>query len=165
MQRPLSHLTDLSVTWSFNLEKAPWWGGFFEQMIQSIERCLKKTISRVKLSYDELLTAFTEVEAIVNSRPLSYLSSEDLTEPLTLSHLLAGRRILSLPDSSGANTDANDEIFVVSSEDLNFRLQHLTRALDYYWVQWRDECLLVFRERYHTITNVGVPQSPIVGST
>ncbi|XP_065915598.1 uncharacterized protein [Dysidea avara] len=108
-------------------------------MIQSIERCLKKTISRVKLSYDELLTAFTEVEAIVNSRPLSYLSSEDLTEPLTLSHLLAGRRILSLPDSSGANTDANDEIFVVSSEDLNFRLQHLTRALDYYWWVVHDE--------------------------
>ena len=157
------YLTDLKVTWSFNLEKAPWSGGFFERMIQSVKRCLKKTIGRAKLSYDELLTALTEVEAIVNSRPLSYLSSEDLTEPLTPSHLLTGRRVLSLPDSSGANTDVNDETFVVRSEDLNSRLLRLTRALDDYWVQWREEYLLGLRERYNTVNNVGVPRSPVVG--
>ena len=28
------YLADLKVRWSFNLEKAPWWGGFFERMVQ-----------------------------------------------------------------------------------------------------------------------------------
>lgn len=43
--------------WSFNLEKALWWGGFFERLVGSLKRCLKKTIGRAKLSYDDLVTA------------------------------------------------------------------------------------------------------------
>ena len=89
--------SNLQVTWSFNLEKAPWQGGFFECLIQSTKRCLKRTIGGSRLSYDELLTAVIEVELILNSRPLSYVSTEDLEEPLTPSHLITGRRLLSLP--------------------------------------------------------------------
>jgi len=103
---------------------------FFERMIQFVKRCLRKTISRAKLSYDELLTALTEVEAIVNSRLLSYVSSKYLKEPLTPSHLSAGHRVLSLLDSSGTDTDICDDNFSMSPEDLNSRLQHLTGTLD-----------------------------------
>jgi len=92
------HFASMKVKWIFNLEKAPWWGGFFERMVQSMKWCLKKTIGKAKLSYDELLMVLTEVEAIINSRPLSYFSSEDLEELLTPSHLLTGHRTLSLPD-------------------------------------------------------------------
>ena len=46
-----------------------------------------------KLTYEELVTAVT------NFRPLSYVSSDVMDEPLTLAHLLAGRRLLSLSDS------------------------------------------------------------------
>ena len=45
-------------------------------------------IGQAVFSYDELLTAVTEVEAITNSQPISYISSNDLEEPLTPSHLL-----------------------------------------------------------------------------
>ena len=48
-------------------------------------------IGQAKFSFDELLTAVTEVEEIVNSRPLSYVTSDDLEEPLTPSHLLVGQ--------------------------------------------------------------------------
>ena len=92
------YFAGLGMEWSFNLEKAPWRGGVFERMIKSVKCCLRKTIGRAKLRYDELLIALTEVEMIVNSRPLSYISSDDTEEPLTPSHLLVGRRTLSLPD-------------------------------------------------------------------
>ena len=71
-------------------------------MVQFLKGCLRKSIGNAKLSYDELSTALTEVEAIVNSRPISYLSSVDLEEPLTLSHLIIGYRVLSSPDSTRA---------------------------------------------------------------
>ena len=32
------------VKWTFNIPKAPWWGGVFERMIQATKRCLKKII-------------------------------------------------------------------------------------------------------------------------
>jgi len=156
------HLVNIRVTWSFNLEKAPWWGGFFERMVQSVKRCLRKTIGRAKLTYDELSTVLTEVEAIVNSRPLSYLSSEDLDEPLTPHHLLTGRRLLSLPNVTGL-VDRTDEDFVVNSDELNARVKRLTSVLEDYWIRWREEYLLNLRERYSAVDNVGVPRSPVPG--
>ena len=77
-------------------------------------------------------TALTEVEAIVNSRSISYLSNEDLEESLTPSHLIIGHHVLSLPDSTRATADINDEDFVLSFEDLNTKAQRLTRALEDY---------------------------------
>ncbi len=48
---------DLQLTWTLNLEKAPWQGELFERLIQSAKRCLKRTIGKSKLSFDKLLTA------------------------------------------------------------------------------------------------------------
>ena len=87
------HLSEVGVEWVFNIEKAPWWGGMFERLIKSTKRCLQKMIAQAKFSYDELLTAITDVEMIINSRPLSYVSPDDSEEPLTPSHLLDGRRL------------------------------------------------------------------------
>ena len=53
---------------TFNLEKAPWWGGVFERLVKSVKRCLKKTISGARLTYEELLTVIIEVEMILNCR-------------------------------------------------------------------------------------------------
>ncbi len=52
-------------------------------MIKSAKRCLKKSVGRNCLPYDELLTLIVEVEAVLNSRHLTYISSEDMEEPLT----------------------------------------------------------------------------------
>ncbi|CAB4021831.1 E3 ubiquitin- ligase DZIP3 [Paramuricea clavata] len=98
------------MRWSSNLEKAPWCGGFFER---------KKTIGKARLSYDELVTAVTEAESILNSRPKSYVSSEDVEEPLTPAHPLSGRRILSLPDRHQENPEDEDFLVDLSTNDLN----------------------------------------------
>ncbi len=112
------HLRGLGVKWIFNIPRAPWWGGFFERLVKFTKRCLRKVVGQAKLSYDELLTAITEVEAVINSRPLSYISMDDLEEPLTPSHLLVGRRILSLPDH--LCRDINEEV----SESYSFHSEN-----------------------------------------
>ena len=97
------------MKWRFNLELAPWWGGFFERMTRCVRRCLKKILKNAKLTYDELSTAVMEVECVLNSRPLTYVSSDDTEEPLTPSHWLTGRRVLSIPDEvATAEEDETD---------------------------------------------------------
>lgn len=56
-------------------------------------------LGRATLSHDELLTVVTEVESVLNSRPLTYIACDDLEEPLTPAHFLTGQRIRTLPDS------------------------------------------------------------------
>ena len=122
------YLSGLKIKWNFNFKKAPWRGGFFERLIQSMKKCLRKSIGKDRLTLDELTTAVVQVEAKLNSRPISYVSSEDLKEPLTPSHLLTGYHLLCLPDGSAVYD--TDEDFEMTSHDLTIRAQNLTRALD-----------------------------------
>ena len=157
------HLSGRGVEWIFNVEKAPWWGGAFERMVQSTKRCLRKMIGRARFSLDELYTALTEVESILNSRPLSYVSSGDLEEPLTPSHLLMGRRVLSMPDQLGADIDPDDEDFTTSPTptQLSDRVKRLNSALNHFWTRWRDEYLLELRTAHRHADHSHTPYSSI----
>ena len=77
------YLTNQKIQWTFNVEKAPWWGGIFERMIRSTKRCLRKEVDKARLYNDELSTVLVEIEAVINCMSLTYLSAEDLEEPLT----------------------------------------------------------------------------------
>ena len=72
------------------------------------KRCLKKLVGRARLTLDELNTLVIEIEGVINSHPISYISADDVEEPLTPAHLLCGRRLLSLPDSI-CYTDPEEE--------------------------------------------------------
>ena len=89
-------LEHMRVEWRFNLERAPWWGGFFERMVASVK--VRKTLGNARLSFDELSTLLTEIECTLNSRPLTYEYNEVGEEVLTPSHLIYGRQIKTLPD-------------------------------------------------------------------
>ena len=140
------YLAKARMKWSFNLERAPWWGGIFERLVRSVKRCLKKTIGGAILTYEELLTVVVEVESILNCRPLSYVSSEDPEEPLTPSHLLCGRRLMSLPDSN--TSDSQDYDIDVQPQDLSRRTQHLSNVLNHFWKRWQNEYLIELRNAH-----------------
>ena len=80
-----------NVDWKFNIESAPWYGGFWERLVQSVKRCIKKTLSKSKLSYEELQTVLLEIELVINSRPLCSLFDDDQVEVITPNQLLFGR--------------------------------------------------------------------------
>ena len=125
-----NYLSLSGIDWSFNLEKAPWWGGLFDRMIKSVKRCLRKAVERAKFSYDELLTAIVEIEAIVNSGPLSFIYHDDHEQPLTPSNLLIGRRLLSLPDYLDHLEPEDDPDFELTAESLQRRAKHLGNVIN-----------------------------------
>ena len=84
------------VKWNISVELAPWWGGFWERLIRSVEEPLRKVLGRQVIGYDELVTTVTEVEAVLNWRPLGYLYLDSPSDclPLTPAHLFNGRGLL-----------------------------------------------------------------------
>ena len=90
-------------------------------------------VGQAKLSLDELHTAIVEIESIINSRPLSDVTSSDLEEPLTPSHLLIGRRVLNLTDNLGYLVSPEDEDFTIDSSQLDRRSKHLANTLNHFW--------------------------------
>ena len=114
--------------------------------MNSTKNCLRKTIGKTSLTYDELLT-LVEVEAVFNSRPLMYVSSEDPDEPPTPSNLLVGYRVVSLPDpSTPVDTDYSP---------VTCRKQNLIKTLTKFWKRWK-EYLLKLREFHHNQVKGGM---------
>ena len=140
----ITHFTLERIKWSYNLEKAPWWGGFYERLVKSLKSGLKKTIGQAKLTQDELATVVAEAKMILNCRLISYVSTEDLEEPLTPAHLIIGRRINALPDVDSRL----DEDLRISQNDLSRRARHLNMILGHFWKRWRKEYLLELRNAH-----------------
>ena len=144
---------------AFFIREAPWQGGAFEILIKLVKRTLKKNLGQALLTYEELLTVVTDVEGTVNCRPITYLYQDERVEPLTPSHLITGKRIISLP--SIVEEDEHPEI--VSGELLNKRLTYVNTLLKHYWNRSAKEYLLSLRE-YHRCTQKGKKQrSPETG--
>ena len=83
------YLVDNQIIWDFIPERAPWWEGYWERLMKSIKSPLRKAIERSSLNYDELNTLLTEVEGLINARPLTYVydDEESVSHPLSPSDL------------------------------------------------------------------------------
>ncbi len=55
------HIGNVGVEWKFIVEKAPWWGGFWERLIRLTKDCIKKVVGRAVLTFEELRTLLMEV--------------------------------------------------------------------------------------------------------
>ena len=98
-------------------------------------------------TFDELITAVSEIEGVLNSRPLTYIASDDLEEPLTPAHLITGRRILNLPDAFYLQ-DVEEGDVEITTIHLTERLVHLNQVLEEFWRRWTTEYMLELRESH-----------------
>ena len=78
--------------WIFNPPASPHMGGSWERLVRSVKICLKVVMAQCNMDDFGLYTTFTEIEGLLNSRPLSMVSDDinDLS-PLTPNHFLIGR--------------------------------------------------------------------------
>ncbi|CAB4016377.1 uncharacterized protein LOC106154518 [Paramuricea clavata] len=78
-----------SIEWHFNPPAASHAGGVWERMIRLIRKMLCSILGNQLVNDETLLTVITEVEKILNDRPLTGVTNDpnDL-DPLTPSQLL-----------------------------------------------------------------------------
>ena len=60
-----------------------WVGATWERLIRTVKGCLYKTVGRSELTHFELLIVIRDVQAVINSRPLTYRSSKNNLEAIT----------------------------------------------------------------------------------
>ena len=146
-------LANRGVEWRFIPKRAPWYGGFWERLISLTKITLKKILGRALVDKEMLQTAVTEIEKIMNDRPLTYISSDiNDSEPLTPSHLLYGRRITSFAYPKIEFDESNIPIHTGTSV-LTKRTKRLNTILEHYWTRWRSEYLTSLREFHKTSGN------------
>ncbi|GFU88064.1 integrase catalytic domain-containing protein [Trichonephila clavipes] len=75
------------IEWNFIPPASPHFGGLWEANIKSMKRILLRVAKSAIMNFEELTTLMAQIEAVLNSRPLSPLSSDpnDLN-PLTPGH-------------------------------------------------------------------------------
>ena len=87
-----SLVSSKGIKWTFSPPYAPHFGGVFETMIKAAKRAVMAILGNADVTDDELMTAFTGAEALINSRPLTYQSADPEDDiPLTPNHLLHGQ--------------------------------------------------------------------------
>ena len=135
-----SFLASRGITWQFIVERAPWWGGFWERLVRSVKIVLKKIIGRSTLDYDELSTVLIEI-GVINTRPITYVydDEESVSYALSPSQLIYGRRLGSSPNSQ------HYEI-VSTNASLTKRAKRHKHILRQFTIRWRKEYLLNLRK-------------------
>ena len=115
----------MNISWKFIVAASPWWGGFWERLVQSVKRSLQKILFRSTVDYEELVTIAIEIEGIINCRPLTYIYNDNTEEVATPSHLIYGRRLLSKP--------SNDKPDNFNLKNLTRRMKYLHTLIQHYW--------------------------------
>ena len=134
--------------WKFIPKRAPWYGGWWERLIGLTKTSLRKVLGRSLVTIEILQTVITEIEAMLNDRPLTPLpSNSDDLEPLTPSHLLHGRRLTALPYNTGT-IDLHRFSIPCEQSNLTKRARLQSEILDRFWKRWRMEYLTALRETH-----------------
>ena len=141
--RLTEHFSLQGVKWKWIVELSPWKGGIWERLIRSTKRCLVKVVGRSLLSYSELSTLLVEIEAVINSRPLTYVfdDSDGISYPLTPSQLINGRNLEMWPNER--------HLEIVSNyETLSKRGRFHRKLLTQFSCRWKNDYLLNLLEAY-----------------
>ena len=130
------------IQWNFTTAFAPWQGGFYEHLIGLVKQSLRKGIGRKLLYWDKLLTLLTEVEAIVNTRPLTYVC-EDFESGfvLTPTHFLTGNHDL-IPFYTDEFKDGEDRDYCPSTDSVKELSEYWRKSqkqLDRFWESWKRD--------------------------
>lgn len=134
------------MSWHFIIPRAPHQGGLWEAAVKSFKTHFTRVSGNTILTYEQLNTYVSEIEAILNSRPLStILSDQNDCLPLTLGHFLI---------VSSLTTFRQDDLRQVQTNRLSC-WQHAQQMKQHFWDRWHREYLneMICRNKWNNPTN------------
>ncbi|XP_063994589.1 uncharacterized protein LOC135172476 [Diachasmimorpha longicaudata] len=125
--------------WRFNPPYSPHMGGKWEAAVKSTKHHLRRVIGNSTLTYEEFTTLLTQVEAILNSRPLCPINNDPQdTTALTPGHFIIGGSLTAIPEPSLEH---------INTDRLN-RWQLITQKVQNFWDHWARECVHRYQQIY-----------------
>jgi hypothetical protein len=137
-QELFSESLKYNTNWKFIPANSPHWGGLWEAGVKSVKGHIKRVVGDTSLTFEEMYTFLTHVEACVNSRPITQLSTDpnDLI-PLTPGHFLIGDRL---------TTVLEPDLTPIRLNRLS-RWQLVQQLQQHFWRRWSSEYLHHLQQR------------------
>lgn len=139
-------LRDQQTNWSFIPPNAPHCGGLWEAAVKSAKHHLYRVVGNAHLTFEEMQTVLCQIESILNSRPITALSTDanDLNY-LSPGHFLIGTTVNDLPCHDLSDINENRLI----------RWQRIEQMRQHFWRRWSQEYLHSLQTRSKWKTNKG----------
>jgi len=129
---PNVELANQGVSWKFVTERASHRGGHWERVCRQLKEPLRKVLGKAFLNYTEMMTVLTDIEAIINSRPLTYVGDDIRDGRIITPALLAvGRDFGNPPDAPPRKAEVS----------LSERFRYQQRLQSHFWSCWLREYL------------------------
>ena len=109
--------------------------------MQTIKEPLRKVLRKSLLTYVEMMTVLTDIDAIINSRPLTYIGDDiKYGIAITPALLVLGRTLGEIPEHSSQNLKTS----------FSQRYRYLQRLQRHFWSRWLKEYLptLTMRKKW-----------------
>ncbi|GFW78337.1 integrase catalytic domain-containing protein [Trichonephila clavipes] len=132
-------LTNESIEWNFIPPRSPNHGGLWEAGVKAFKFHLKRVVGNAHLTLEEFITILCEIEAVLNSRPLTPLTSNfDDFETLTPGHFLVGRPLTSIVEPQITNINENQLS----------RFERVKKITQHIYKLWKRDYLNNLQERH-----------------
>lgn len=97
----LDFLGKTNITWKMIPPSSPHFGGIWESGIRAVKFHIKRVVGGSLLTFEEISTLLSQIESILNSRPLVKTNENDLDSinVLTPQHFLSGDVATIIPDN------------------------------------------------------------------
>uniref|UniRef100_A0A1I7WVR7 Integrase catalytic domain-containing protein n=1 Tax=Heterorhabditis bacteriophora TaxID=37862 RepID=A0A1I7WVR7_HETBA len=142
----VDYCTRKGIDRKFITELAPWQCGVYERLIGIFKQIFRRAIERRLLNIEDLITITYEIEATVNSRPLTYHNDDISLRPLRpTDFILPGNSCISTPIVYHNNDEDYLPVHTSHNSLINKWAQSQICANNF-WNIWHKEYLNLLRE-------------------
>ena len=158
----LQHAAINGINWRYIAEGAPWWGGFWEWMVGTTKRLMKKVVGKARFTVKELETTLCKVEAVINGRPITFQYDDHReARPLTPNDLLIGPKLTILPVPPVGVVEETTYM------ELTQRVRYRQMLMDEFERRWVEEYLQERSKQFqkkHLTTPIRVGQVVLIAA-